>query len=105
MNSGDYKYIWQASDWPDWRFDLAAVYNLGNLVGQPNVWVAVVLTSDSSISKPEGLYVDDLLLRKCTLAACTEEGAASAAPSTWASSASLVAPGDGLSASESTGTP
>jgi len=25
MNSGDYKYIWQASDWPTWRFDLAAL--------------------------------------------------------------------------------
>ena len=25
MNSGDYKYIWQASDWPNWRFDLAAL--------------------------------------------------------------------------------
>ena len=25
MKSGDYKYIWQASDWPDWRFDLAAL--------------------------------------------------------------------------------
>jgi Fic family protein len=25
MNSGDYKYLWQASDWPDWRFDLAAL--------------------------------------------------------------------------------
>jgi Fic family protein len=23
MNSGDYTYIWQASDWPNWRFDLA----------------------------------------------------------------------------------
>jgi Fic family protein len=23
MNSGYYKYIWQASDWPNWRFDLA----------------------------------------------------------------------------------
>lgn len=22
MNSGDYTYIWQARDWPDWRFDL-----------------------------------------------------------------------------------
>ncbi len=22
MSSGDYKYIWQASDWPNWRFDL-----------------------------------------------------------------------------------
>ena len=25
MNSGDYKYIWQASEWPNWRFDLAAL--------------------------------------------------------------------------------
>ena len=25
MNSDDYKYIWQASDWPNWRFDLAAL--------------------------------------------------------------------------------
>ena len=25
MNGGDYTYIWQASDWPDWRFDLAAL--------------------------------------------------------------------------------
>ena len=25
MNSGDYHYIWQASDWPNWRFDLAAL--------------------------------------------------------------------------------
>jgi Fic family protein len=25
MNSGDYKYIWQANDWPNWRFDLAAL--------------------------------------------------------------------------------
>jgi Fic family protein len=25
MNSGDYKYIWQVSDWPNWCFDLAAL--------------------------------------------------------------------------------
>ncbi len=25
MNSGDYKYIWQASGWPNWHFDLAAL--------------------------------------------------------------------------------
>ena len=25
MNSGDYKYIWQANDWPNWHFDLAAL--------------------------------------------------------------------------------
>lgn len=25
MNSGDYKYIWHNIDWPNWRFDLAAL--------------------------------------------------------------------------------
>ncbi len=25
MNSGDYKYIWQSHDWPNWQFDLAAL--------------------------------------------------------------------------------
>ena len=25
MNSGDYRYIWQAGDWPNWHFDLAAL--------------------------------------------------------------------------------
>ncbi len=25
MNIGDYAYIWQSSDWPSWRFDLAAL--------------------------------------------------------------------------------
>lgn len=25
MNSGDYIYVWQASDWPKWRYDLAAL--------------------------------------------------------------------------------
>lgn len=25
MNSGDYTYIWEASDWPAWRFDLNAL--------------------------------------------------------------------------------
>lgn len=25
MNSGDYAYIWQAGDWPNWRYDLAAL--------------------------------------------------------------------------------
>lgn len=25
MNSGDYVYIWQAADWPTWRYDLAAL--------------------------------------------------------------------------------
>jgi hypothetical protein len=58
--------------------DLANVYSLGNLLGQPNVWVAVVFKSDESYNFPDGAYVDDLLLRKCTSGTCA---AAAAAPS------------------------
>lgn len=25
MHSGEYRYIWQSSEWPDWRYDLAAL--------------------------------------------------------------------------------
>lgn len=25
MNSGEQRYIWQADDWPDWRFDVSAL--------------------------------------------------------------------------------
>lgn len=25
MNSGDYMYIWQSTDWPEWRFDLSVL--------------------------------------------------------------------------------
>jgi hypothetical protein len=28
MNSGDYLYIWQASDWPNWRYDLTTLAGL-----------------------------------------------------------------------------
>ncbi len=28
MNSGDYRFIWQAGDWPNWRFDLGALAGL-----------------------------------------------------------------------------
>ncbi len=51
--------------WGEKTLDLANVYTLGNLLGQPNVWVAFVFQSDFLVNYPEGAYVDDILLRKC----------------------------------------
>ncbi|BBA36946.1 filamentation induced by cAMP protein Fic [Methylocaldum marinum] len=42
MTSGDYQYIWQTGDWPNWRYDLAALASpmaevsraQGNLLGR-----------------------------------------------------------------------
>ncbi len=50
--------------WRARNFDLTNVYQLGNLLGQPNVWIAFVFVSDFSITYPEGAYVDNIRLRK-----------------------------------------
>jgi hypothetical protein len=56
--------------WTDRVLDLANVYTLGNLMGQPNVWVALVFRSNGSVNYAEGGYVDNIVLRKCTAASC-----------------------------------
>ena len=56
--------------WIDKVLDLSNVYNLGNLMGQSNVWVALVYSSDASNNYPEGAYVDNIVLRKCTSPSC-----------------------------------
>jgi hypothetical protein len=50
--------------WIDRVLDLTAVPTLGNLTGQTQVWVALVFSSDSSITYAEGAYVDNIVLRK-----------------------------------------
>ncbi|MDR2614321.1 MAG: DUF4172 domain-containing protein, partial [Candidatus Accumulibacter sp.] len=34
MDSGEKLYIWQADDWPNWRYDLSALMNLSIEVGR-----------------------------------------------------------------------
>jgi hypothetical protein len=46
------------------------VLDLGDLAGRPSVWVALVFTSDASISRVEGAHVDDIVLRKCISGSC-----------------------------------
>jgi hypothetical protein len=50
--------------WVDKVLDLSNVPTLGNLLGQPQVWVALVFDSDSTINYSEGGYVDNVVLRK-----------------------------------------
>lgn len=62
MKSGDTQYIWQADDWPNWRFDLAA------LVGQV-----------ANVSRAQGLLMGRLadigmvLRNQASLAVLTED--------------------------------
>jgi len=62
---GDYWYgDWTGADgcngWCSDAFGLTDVYSLGNLCGQPEVWIALGFISDSTSSNNEGVYVDDI---------------------------------------------
>jgi len=52
--------------WIDRILDLSDVYTLGDLRGQPQVWIALTFESNSSNNSAEGAYIDNLMLRKCT---------------------------------------
>lgn len=58
----------ECSGWCEYNFDLTNVGDLGNLCGQPEVWVAFSFKSDSSVTY-EGTYVDDVVLQALVEAA------------------------------------
>jgi len=62
--------------WIDRSLDLATLQipGVGSPLGKPYVWVALVFVSDSSITHPEGAYVDDVVVRKCTAPTCLTTG-------------------------------
>lgn len=41
-----------------------------NYLGQNQVWIGFLFTSDSSIYKPNGVFIDEILLRKCVGGTC-----------------------------------
>ncbi|MGA9348903.1 MAG: C1 family peptidase [Anaerolineae bacterium] len=51
--------------WCEYNFDLTNVGDLGNLCGQPQVWIAFIFQSDPTMTY-EGTYVDDIVLHKVT---------------------------------------
>ncbi len=70
-----------SSGWVDLTLDLTSVPTLGNLMGQSNVWVALVFSSDSSVNYAEGGYVDDIVLRKYISSVAGASPAGSSEPS------------------------
>lgn len=53
-------------DWSLAEFDFKSVPTLGDLTGEPQVWFALVFTSNELISSYEGTYVDNILIEKGT---------------------------------------
>jgi hypothetical protein len=45
------------------EFDLTDVYTLGDLTGDPNVWIAFIFTSDESVTET-GVFLDDIVVRR-----------------------------------------
>ncbi len=69
INGQNFYGVSQRGDSGGWQattFDLTNVYNIGNLLGQPQVWIAFQFFSDYSVTLPEGAYVDEIVLRKRT---------------------------------------
>lgn len=60
-----YNVTGNSAGWQHVSFNLTNVPTLGNLCGQPNVWIAFDFESDSGVHYYEGTYVDDVVLRKC----------------------------------------
>jgi hypothetical protein len=52
--------------WQPGVFDLSDVYTLGDLRGQPQVWIAFEFYSDELVDYTEGGFVDDVVLRQYT---------------------------------------
>jgi len=56
---------WASDGWMNIGFDLKRVSALGNLMGQSQVWIAIIFKSDSSVAY-EGAYVDNVVVEKIT---------------------------------------
>lgn len=63
--SGDWATAAGGSGWMNIGFDLTRVFTLGDLRGQPQVWVALYFSSDFSITY-EGAYADQVVVEKVT---------------------------------------
>lgn len=61
-----------SSGWIDQTLDLSNVYMLGSLLGESQVWIAIVFNTDYSVTYSEGAYVDNVVLRKCIQPTCSE---------------------------------
>jgi len=58
-------YYGYSNGWQPLTMDLKNVYSLGNVVGQPQVWVMVRFLSDSSDNLYLGAWIDDLFVSLC----------------------------------------
>lgn len=68
IDNNSFSGNWWSGDTQGWQtetINLAAVPNLGSVLGRAQVWIALVFQSDAAVQL-EGVYVDDVVLEKST---------------------------------------
>jgi len=58
-----------STSWTTLTLDLANDLQT-SVLGEPEVWIAFIFQSDANDQAPDGVFVDNVLLRKCTQPAC-----------------------------------
>jgi hypothetical protein len=56
---------------------LDQVFDLSDYLGESQVWITFEFESDSNNEFPEGVYVDNMEIRKCTASSCSSSGSVS----------------------------
>jgi hypothetical protein len=51
--------------WIEVSTDLADPDGLGDFTGQDQVWIAFLFNSDFTVTEPNGVFVDNIVLRQC----------------------------------------
>jgi subtilisin family serine protease len=68
-DDGNYYGLGWSGSSGDWTDD---VLDMADMLGDSSVWVAIIFQSDGSNNYPEGGYVDDVVVRKCTYDTCLD---------------------------------
>jgi hypothetical protein len=60
-----------SNGWQYASLDFKNVPTLGNILGRPQVWIAFLFTSDTSVISGKGPFVDDVAIKKLVNSTCT----------------------------------
>ena len=71
-NNQDFTMKFESGNTNGWTPRSVSLANINgsSFIGKPEVWIAFIFTSDSSISYPTGAIIDEILFRKCIGGIC-----------------------------------
>ena len=91
-NFSGWCYDGNSGGWIDRDYDLTNFGTLGDLTGQPQVWMAFIFDSDTSNTYAEGAHVDNVVLRKCIAGNCDASGSSGDVPGVQGRATTLTRP-------------